>query len=193
MKLGGIELEGVFGGYTIVNQPATSLPQDLATALGVVNSGILGATYQPVWYVGKQVVNGMNHFLLAEQVRMTKDQDKRIVGIIINIPAGDFTGEKAKLVRIVEEEKLPAEVQDAYDATIGMLLGVNYKPLMYIGKQVVNGINHFILCSAIGVYPGAEPYAVMVSINVPPNNGKPVINKIEGIDSMNAVGYAFPW
>jgi hypothetical protein len=193
MKFGGIELAGPLGGYQIVNQPATSLPQDLATAIGVVNSGILGATYQPVWYVGKQVVNGINHFLLAEQIRTTKDQDKFIVGLVINIPAGDFTGEKATIVRIIEQEDLPAEVQDAYDATIGELLGVNYKPLMYIGKQVVNGINHYILCSAIGVYPGAEPYAVVVSINVPANGGKPFINKIEGIDSMNAVGYAFPW
>ena len=191
MKLGGIELEGAFGGYTIINQPATALPQDVATALGVVNSGLLGATYQPIWYVGKQIVNGVNHFFIAEQVRVTKKQDKMIVGLVINIPAGDITGEKATLVRVIEEEELPAEVQDGFDATIGQLLGVNYKPLMYLGKQVVKGVNYYVLCSATPVIPDATGRPVIVSINE--FEGKYTLNSIEGIDSMNALGYAFTW
>ena len=126
MKLGGITLDGVFGGYEIVNQPATSLPQDVASALGCVNSGILGATYQPIWYVGKQVVNGMNHFFIAEEIRMTKKQSKAIVGLVVNIPPGDIRGENAKVVSIIEETELPAEVQDAFEATVHQLVGVNY-------------------------------------------------------------------
>ena len=191
MKLGGIELEGVFGGYEIINQPATSLPQDVATALGVVNAGILGATYQPIWYVGKQVVNGMNHFFIAEQIRITKKTNKMIVGLVINIPAGDITGEKATVVRVIEEEELPAEVQDAFDVTVGQLIGVNYKPLMYLGKQVVKGVNYYVLASATPVYPDANSRPVIISINA--FEGKYTLNSIEGIDSMNALGYAFTW
>ncbi len=191
MKLGGIELEGAFGGYDIINQPATSLPQDVATALGVVNAGILGATYQPIWYVGKQVVNGMNHFFIAEQIRITKKTNKMIVGLVINIPAGDITGEKATVVRVIEEEELSAEVQDAFDATVGQLVGVNYKPLMYLGSQVVKGVNYYVLASATPVYPDANSRPVVISINV--FEGKYTLNSIEGIDSMNALGYAFTW
>ena len=191
MKLGGIELQGAFGGYEIINQPATSLPQDVATALGVVNSGLLGATYQPIWYVGKQVVNGINHFFIAEEVRVTKNSNKLIVGLVINIPAGDFTGEKAKVVRVIEEEELPAEVQDAFDAAVGQLVGVNYKPLMYMGKQVVKGVNYYVLASATPIYPNATGRPVIISINE--FESKYTLNSIEGVDSMNALGYAFTW
>lgn len=191
MKLGGIELEGLLGGWDIINQPANSLPQDLATALGVVNSGLLGATYQPLWYVGKQLVNGFNHMLLAREVRSTKDQKTLIVGLVINIPAGDFTGEHASVVKIIEETELPAEVQDAYDKTVTQLIGANYKPIMYIGKQIVHGTNYYVLCSMTPIYPGATPKAVVVGINVAED--KYTIASIEGIDSMNALGYAFTW
>ena len=59
MQFGGIELGGALGGYEIINKPASTLPQDLASAISVVNAGKLGATYDPLWLVGKQLVNGM--------------------------------------------------------------------------------------------------------------------------------------
>ena len=192
MRLGGIELAGVFGGYEIVNQPANSLPQDVASAIGTINSGLLGATYQPIWYVGKQVVNGINHFFIAEEIRTTKKQSKEIVGLVINIPPGDFTGENAKVVEIIEEAELPDEVQDAFEATVHQLTGVNYKPMMYIGKQVVHGINYFILCAAKVVHPDAVARPVVITINVVDGNKYSIVS-IEGIDAMNALGYAFTW
>lgn len=191
MKLGGITLDGLFGGYEIINTPCNKLPQDVASALGCVNSGILGATYQPIWYIGKQLVNGMNHFFIAEEIRTTKKATKMIVGLVINIPAGGITGENAKVVDIIEETELPTEVQDAFEATVHQLVGVNYKPIMYVGKQIVHGENHYIICSAQGVYPDAQPRPVMVALNIA--EGKYSIVSIEGIDSMNALGYAFTW
>jgi hypothetical protein len=59
-KPGGIEFEGLLGGIRIINKPATSLPQDLATAIGEINEGLLGATYVPLWIIGDQIVNGIN-------------------------------------------------------------------------------------------------------------------------------------
>ena len=89
-KFGGIELGETFGGYEIVNQPADKLPQDVASAVGAVNSTpLLGATYNPLWYVGKQTVNGVNHLFIAEDIRSTKNKDKSIVGLVINVPPGE--------------------------------------------------------------------------------------------------------
>ena len=62
---------------------------------------------------------------------------------------------------------------------------------MYVGKQIVHGENHYIICSAQGVYPDAQPRPVMVALNIA--EGKYSIVSIEGIDSMNALGYAFTW
>lgn len=196
MKFGGIELGGEFGGYEIVNAPANSLPQDVASAVGIVNSGILGATYLPIWYVGKQVVNGINHFLICEQVRATKNTDRGIVGLVINIPPGEgaMKGEGASVVKIIEEEKLPADVQAAFETAAKSLVGVSYKAIAYIGRQVVRGVNHYIMCEARAIYPGAEPFAAVMAVNVFEGNVSVVgVAPIKAVGDKSLFGYAFTW
>lgn len=199
MKFGEIELGKTFGGYEIINKPANRLPQDLASAIGIVNSTpLLGATYNPLWLWGKQPVNGVNYFFIAEDIRATKNKDKSIVGLIINIPPGEgaVRGEGAKIVRIIEDEKLSEEVELAFKEVVQELRGMSYKPVAYMGKQVVRGENHYILCEAKVIYPGAQPRAVVVGINIFEN--KPSIACILPIgnatdDTPSLFGYAFTW
>ena len=196
-KFGGIELGGALGGYDIVNIPADKLPQDAASAIGAVNSDLLGATFMPLWYIGKQLVNGVNHLFVVEDIRVTKNKDKHIVGLVVNVPPGEkaLQGEGARIVRIVESEELPAGVDTAFAEAEKQLIGVSYKPVMYIGKQAVKGENHFILCEAKTIYPNAEPYAAILAINI--FDGKtsvvgvlPIRDKNEGT---GLFGYAFTW
>lgn len=199
MKFGEIELGKTFGGYEIINKPANRLPQDLTSAIGIVNSNpLLGATYNPLWLWGKQPVNGVNYFFIAEDIRATKNKDKSIVGLIINIPPGEgaVRGEGAKIVRIIENEKLSEEVELAFKEVVQELRGMSYKPVAYMGKQVVRGENHYILCEAKVIYPGAQPRAVVVGINIFEN--KPSIACILPIgnatdDTPSLFGYAFSW
>ena len=197
MKFGEIELGKSFGGYEIINKPADQIPQDVASAIGVVNSTpLLGATYIPLWLWGKQVVNGVNYFFIAEDIRTTKDKDKSIVGLIINIPPGEgsIKGEGAKIVRVIENEKLTEDVDVAFNEVVKGLCGVAYKPIAYIGKQIVKGENHYILCEAKTIYPGAQPRAVILCINI--FNGKSSVVSIlplstGGKDTPTLFGYAF--
>ncbi|MBR1695859.1 MAG: hypothetical protein IJ709_10750 [Selenomonas sp.] len=197
-KLGGIKLGGAFGGYDIVNKPCDKLPQDVASAVASVNGGLLGATFSPIWYIGKQTVNGVNHFFIAEEIRVTKTQDAHIVGLVINIPPGEGAakGEGAKVVRIIEEAELPEEAQVAFDTATKQLLGVAYKPVAYVGSQVVRGVNHYIICEAKTIYPGSTPFAAVMCLNV--FEGKvsvigiaPLPNKSDGESGL--CGYAFTW
>jgi len=55
MKFGEIVLGKTFGGYEIINKPADKLPQDLTSAIGIINSN-------PLWLWVKQVVNGVKLF-----------------------------------------------------------------------------------------------------------------------------------
>lgn len=199
MKLGEIELGKTFGGYEIINQPADKMPQDLASAIGTVNSNpLLGATYNPLWLWGKQVVNGVNYFFIAEDIRTTKNKDKSIVGLIINIPPGEgaIKGEGAKIVRVIENEKLDENVEIAFNEVVKDLRGVSYKPIAYIGKQIVRGENHYILCEAKTIYPGAQPRAVILGINI--FDGKSAVVSILPLssgskDTPTLFGYAFTW
>lgn len=199
MKLGEIEFGKSFGGYEIINQSAAKLPQDLASAISNVNCNpLLGATYNPLWLWGKQLVNGFNYFFIAEDIRTTKNKDKSIVGLIINIPPGEgaIKGDGAKIVRIIENEKLDENIDIAFNEVVKELKGVSFKPVAYIGKQVVKGDNHFILCEAKTIYPGAEPRAVILVINI--FEGKSSVVGILPIaptdkDSPTLFGYAFNW
>lgn len=197
MKFGGIELGGTLGGYEIINQPADKLPQDLASAIGVVNSNpLLGATYNPLWIWGKQLTNGVNYLFIAEDIRTTKNKDKSIVGLVINIPPGEgaIKGEGAKIVRVIENEKLSEPVELAFNDVVKELRGVSYKPVIYLGKQTVRGENHYVLCEAKVIYPSTEPYAVVLGINI--FEGKPSISSIAPIrntDKPTLFGYSFTW
>ena len=166
MKVGNIELnEGGLGGWTLCSIPANKLPQRLATALVKVNEDQFGASFLPIRVVGKQIVNGINYMVLCKEVRATANKNTRIVLLVINIPAGDYTGDKATIVESIDHAELPAEVQDCFDEAIGSLRGVNYVPLLYVGKQVVTGMNYYILCEATVLYPNAVPYPALVCVN----------------------------
>jgi hypothetical protein len=180
MKLGGINLnEGGLGGYKLCNIPATKLPQDVATAVVKVNMDLLGASYLPIRLVGTQIVNGVNYMFIAKEVLATANKETQIVMLVINIPSGDATGAQAQIVEVINEAELPAEVQDAFDAAVGQLHGVNYDPLLYVGNQVVKGINYYIICEATTIYPGAVPAPVVVCINA--FNGEYTVVSVEQI------------
>ena len=199
-KFGGVELGGEFGGYTIVDTSAAKLPQDAATAIGAANNGMLGATYNPVWYIGHQLVNGMNHMFVAEAVRSTRGSDTSIVGIVVNVPAGEgyLSGKGAKIARIIENATLTSEVETAFASVTQNIVGVGYKPVLYVGEQIVHGTNHYIVCEARGVYPGARPYATVVCVNICDGSASLVsvtpINASAGTKTATGMfGYAFTW
>ena len=197
-KFGGIELGGVLGGYEIVNIPADKLPQDIASAVSEANNNpLLGATYNPLWYFGNAVVNGVNHLFIAEDIRTTKNKDKSIVGLVINVPPGENAakGEGAKVVQIIESADLPEEVQLAFDTATKQLIGVSYKAVIYGGEQTVRGTNHYIVCEAKGIYPNAQPYAVVMCINIFEGQysivGIAPLKRTTNGDGL--FGYAFSW
>lgn len=81
MKLGGNEFN--------VKTDLTKLPQKVASALATIeNSGLTGASYKGLMYVGKQVVKGVNYWFIAEQTLITREPEKHIVKMAVN----DFKG-----------------------------------------------------------------------------------------------------
>lgn len=73
--LGQIELEKFDG--------LTRLPQEAASAWAVM-SDLCGAIFKPILYVGKQQVNGVNHWFIAEETQITLDGERRLVMLAIN-------------------------------------------------------------------------------------------------------------
>ena len=75
MKLGNWELDNI---------KTANLPQKAQSAFTAVTSSLVGVDYQPVLYVGHQLVNGTNHCILALQRIVIPDEEYRLVKIIIH-------------------------------------------------------------------------------------------------------------
>lgn len=80
---GGI-LVATLGGWNIDEMKPCKMPQKVASAYAGAMSGIVGAEYEPVLYVGSQMVNGTNYCLLAVQRLVTVNAPNRLVKIVIH-------------------------------------------------------------------------------------------------------------
>lgn len=78
---GKIELEQFKG--------ITTMPQEAASAISAID-GLVGATYKPLLYLGKQPVKGINYFFVAEQTLVTNPPIRRVVKLAINFFDGKY-------------------------------------------------------------------------------------------------------
>ena len=81
----------VLGGWDISEMKVTNLPQKVCSAFTVVTGELTGADYQPVLYVGKQIVNGTNYCVLAIQRLVVHNPEQRLVKMIINVDSSGKT------------------------------------------------------------------------------------------------------
>ena len=82
--------QGLAGGWTIYEDPsgeAAELPQEVATAFYAAMEGLTGADYEPVLYMGSQVVNGSNYAVLCKQTLVTADPVTNLAMVYIYAPA----------------------------------------------------------------------------------------------------------
>lgn len=75
----------VLGGWNIDEMKTVNLPQKAESAFTAVTGGLVGADYEPVLYVGSQLVNGVNYCVLAMQTLLTATPEKRLVKMVINV------------------------------------------------------------------------------------------------------------
>ncbi len=74
----------VLGGWNIDEMKGCKMPQKAASAFTAAMGGVVGADYEPVLYVGNQIVNGTNYCFLAIQTLVTVNAPKRLVKIVIH-------------------------------------------------------------------------------------------------------------
>lgn len=72
------------GGWKFDELKACNLPQKAASAFTAVTSELVGAEYEPVLYVGSQVVHGTNYCVIAKQTSVTSKPETRLMKLIIN-------------------------------------------------------------------------------------------------------------
>lgn len=74
----------LLGAWNIDEMKSVNLPQKVQSAFTAVTGELVGADYQPVLYVGRQIVNGTNYCVFAIQTLVTAKPEKRLVKMIIH-------------------------------------------------------------------------------------------------------------
>lgn len=167
------------GGWT-ANVITGGMPEAIATAIGKLADQLIGAEYNPIAYLGSQVVNGTNHAVLAEQTVITGRDTKNIVVLIFNekdkageLPEVTLVGIERVLeggsgmggLEINASTKIPVEAQEALDSVMKGFVGSKVEPFAYLGQQVVKGINYVLAAKVTPVYPDAETSIEIVTVN----------------------------
>ncbi len=165
--------EFLVGGWE-VNTGSTSISKNTAAkaAFKKAIAELLGVSYQPIAVLGTQVVAGTKYAILCKATPVIPDAapDITIMYIYENvdgtvdidgfqtvISGGDKGGFKANTGKFTIKNKKNKAVYSTYKKAMKELVGVDYKPVLYLGKQTKSGSSYMILCRSQAVYPNA-PY-----------------------------------
>lgn len=135
-----------------------ALPEKVATGFSKLED-MVGAEYTPIAYLGSQVVNGINHAVLAEQLLITGKDTKNIVLVILNEKPGEMSADVVSIERVLTggEDfggvKIDVETGDGINKTAQRLfeerfagfVGTLVTPIALLGTQVVRGMDYYFL------------------------------------------------
>lgn len=65
----------------------------------------------------------------------------------------------------MEACKLPEDVAAGFAQVTGSLCGADYTPALYVGSQVVNGVNHMLICKQRLAAQGAPEHLVKLELH----------------------------
>lgn len=146
------------GGYII--NPTTKIPREALIAFREATSGLDGAGYKPLIFVGSQVVQGFNYKFIALATSTTRTKTKALVEMEVYKPlTGRSIIKRGSIKELVSEGtglgawkivaaigSYPQKVASALNDLFSSIDGVGYSPLMYAAQQQVSGVNHMIYC-----------------------------------------------
>jgi len=176
------------------------MPQKIATAVGDLK--IVGAEYTPIAYLGSQVVNGINHAVLAEQLVVAGKDTKNVVVIMFNERPEGVTlvgiervlesGGELGGISVDVKTDIPQDAKDAFDAVMNGFVGSKIEPFALLGTQITKGTNYIFAATLTPVTQDPKQSAVLVIANS--LTGELSISDMLGTrhDAM-ALGYAFTW
>lgn len=186
-----------------VNVVTGGMPQKVATAFSALAEQLIGAEYEPIAYLGSQVVNGTNHAVLAKQVLTTGRDTTNIVVIIFNEKPNAMEDTLVSIDRIVEggaplggihidpQIEIPADAKAAWNEAFGAWVGAKIEPIALLGTQVVKGTNFIFAATVTPVVPDAAAKASIVTVN--PMTGTVAFADMLTTKHETSLGYAFTW
>ena len=174
----------IAGGFTEAASPV--VPDDAKAVFDKATEALTGASYEPVAYLGSQVVAGTNHLFLCKVTRITEDafSTYSLVTVYEDLNGGasiaytqDFSAPatsedgtaEAPIVGAYEQPETPVvtdEAKAALEKACMALDGATYEAKALLGTQVVSGTNYQMLCKVTPVVADANAQASYAIVTV---------------------------
>lgn len=182
------------------------MPQKVASAFTMVNETLVGAEYEFIAYLGDQLVNGTNHAVLAKQIVTTgrdtenvvvmqfnekpKEMEATLIGIEHVVDGGMELGGTEIDIREIGPDDGTEASKVWYEAFEGFV-GISMRPIVYLGKQVVNGVNYIYAATMEPMTLEGTKQAVVITINP----REKVVKAVDMLEpkQINALNYTFTW
>ena len=185
-----------------VNVAVGTLPEPVATAVAKVSEELLGAVYTPIAYLGKQVVNGTNYAVLAEQLIVSGKDTKNVVVLIFNQKPGQVgDASLAAVERVVEsgdalggtvvdvKTEIPEDAKAVFAEAFEGFVGSKVEPVALLATQVTTGTDYIFAAELTTVTAEPVKKAVLVRVNATTKK----VDIADLLTSKGGLGYAFTW
>lgn len=167
----------VVGGWAVPE--SFEITDEQRAAFEKATADLIGADYELIACLGRQVVAGTNYALLCSGRAVAPDAapffsvayiyadlqgGAKLLGFRGLTPNGEFVQDP---LAPMGGWQVPADEADglaAFEKAMEGLTGVNYVPIRVIGEQVVSGMNYCVLTQSTVVYPGAAPTYSLVFV-----------------------------
>lgn len=178
-------------------------PQKVASALAALGDTLMGAEYEPIAYVGSQVVNGINHAVLAKQTVLSGKDTANIVMMIFNEKPNDMVATLVSIDRLVEsgaelggvnidvQTELSDEVMEVWNSAFEVWMGGTMTPYALLGAQMTKGTD-YIFAAAFSANT-VEPWEKALLITINPMTKDVHIADMLASKYETSLGYAFNW
>lgn len=176
------------------------MPQKIATAMAGLDD-LVGAEYNFIAYLGSQVVNGINHAVLAEQTVLTGRDTKNIVLLIFNEKGNEVVltsverlvqgGDAFGGMTIDPQLDIPDDALDAFKNTMLGYTGLDLEPFALVATKVTKGVNYIFLAKGTTVTLEPRDMVTLVLVNSLTHDVR--IADVLNDRTTQALGYAFSW
>lgn len=170
----------IAGGWQASESP--EITSELRAVFDKALDGFVGVGYEPIAYLGRQIVAGTNHaFFCRAQVIYPNslpyfaivfiyedlDGKAEITDIASMTVYGDLDENASTAVQLPGGWSFAEPQEDgmaAFEKASEYLTGTSYTPIRVLSSQVVAGMNYCILCQAQVMVPEAKPYYTLAFV-----------------------------
>ena len=183
-----------------------NMPQKVATAVAGLNERF-GCEYEPVAYLGSQVVNGTLHAVIVKQ-KVVLGEDQVNVNIVKFLETKDGVAEISNDIAVAGGkalggiqidpkfgDEIPEDAKKAFEICFDGFVGSKVEPVALIYSQVTKGVDYAFLAEVTGVTANPQKSAMLVTVNSMTRKvgWVDLLSTKEDIAKNGVLGYAFTW